>query len=299
MHNFSFLFALLLLSSLTQAQELDVDFSISTAQLQRTDPKLIENLEQDINEFINNQSFTNDTYENFEKIKVNMQLNIKNESGENTFDGELVIQAIRPVFGSEYETVLLTHVDPYVKFEYTPSLPIQHAENGFVNNLSSILSYYAFVILGYDADSFSPTGGEDFFIKAQNQMNAVPSNLSSGDSGWQSTANDKNRYWLIENMLSPKMKDFRNALYNYHRHGLDMMHSDVAEGHQTIGAALDVIKNARNNYPNAMVFQIFINSKAEEVLEIMVQAPRSHKSLAYNSLVSLDPSNRSKYNRLR
>jgi hypothetical protein len=282
-----------------KAQELNVIVNVNTPQLQKTDPKLFQDLERDLQDFLNNQSFTNEFYEQHEKIKCNFQLTIRDEIGGGTFTADLAIQSTRPVFASEYESVVLTYSDSDVKFDYAIGTPIQFAADGYINNLSSIFSYWAMIIIGLDYDTFKPQGGEEYFQKARNIVTAVPTNIANQVKGWQGVDSDRNRFWLVENLLNPKVADYRQAMYRYHRQGLDIMHNNVYAGQQSINDALGIVKSTRDAYPNNMIVQLFAIAKAEEIVEIMAKANRGIQKNTYAIMSSIDPSNRAIYIQLR
>lgn len=289
-------------SSLTyqvSAQELNAIVSVNTPQLTKTDPQLLKQLESDVQDFLANQAFTDEEYELFERIDCNFQITIRDEIGGGTFTADLAIQASRPVYGSEYESVLLSFVDSDVKFNYAQGERIQYAEDGYINNLSSILSYWALVIIGLDYDSFSPNAGTPFFEKAAAIANAVPSGVADDVQGWRAIDSDRNRYWFTENMLNPKVADYRIAMYRYHRQGLDLMHADVNQGRSNIIAALEIVKSTRDAYPNNMIVQLFAGAKTPEIVDIMGPATRTSQKKVFNVLSSIDPSNRSAYIKLR
>ena len=281
------------------AQELDAIVKVNTPQLNKTDPKLFEGLERDIQDFLNNQAFTKEEYEKHEQIKCNFQLTIRDEIGDETFTADLQIQATRPIYGSEQETVTLSYLDGDIKFNYASGTAIQFATDGYINNLSSILSYWALVIVGLDYDSFSPKGGDPYYKIAQSIASAVPTNVAEDVRGWQPADSDRNRFWFVENLLNPKVEDYRLAMYRYHLQGLDVMHLNVGAGQQSINEALGIVKSTRDAYPNNMIVQIFAISKAQEIVEVMAKASRTMQKNVYAIMSSIDPANRSTYMPLR
>ena len=186
------------------AQELSVEVSITFPKLQETDPVVFKTLERDLKDFLNQERWTDDEYKPFEKIECNFSINITTELGGNTFKADIALKAIRPVYGSEYKTVLINHVDRDVTFLYQEFQPIENGTEFFKDNLSAVFSYYVQLILGLDAGSFAPDGGAEHFHIAQNIINQIPSVVSETDKGWQSLNRKTTRYWIIENMLSPR-----------------------------------------------------------------------------------------------
>ncbi|HHS96096.1 MAG TPA: DUF4835 family protein, partial [Phaeodactylibacter sp.] len=204
------------------AQELQANVSVNTPRLQKTDPQVFKELESAITEFLNAQKWTNDEFDHEERIQINIQLNIKEELANNQFKADLIIQSSRPVYGSDYQTVMLSTVDKDILFTYEQFQPIQYSQNSFIDNLSSLLSFYAYIVIGMDYDSFSPFGGDPYFLAAQEIANTIPTDNSGKYKGWRPIDGQRNRYWIIENFLNPRMRPIRQAIYDYHRLGLDI-----------------------------------------------------------------------------
>lgn len=285
--------------SILGAQELNVDVKILTPKLQTTDPKVFETLEQEIREYMNNQKWTDDEYEQEERIDVNIQITINKELDATTFEAELSIQASRPVYQSSYESVLLSHRDVNFKFIYEQYQPIQFTENSYNDNLSSMLSYYAYIILGMDYDSFEEFGGTPYFQKAQEILNNIPSGAAATFKGWRSLDGNRNRYWIIENLLSPRIRPYRQAMYNYHRHGLDVMHKDPIAGRAIMTQAIENLKDVNRAYPNSMILQMFSNAKRSEIIEIYAPARTDEKNKIVTTMSKVDAANASEYNNIR
>jgi hypothetical protein len=281
------------------SQEFNCQISIATPKLQTADPKVFASLEGDIQEFVNEQVWTNIDYMPEEKIKLTLQLNIKEELGNNAYSADLLIQAVRPVFNSDYETPLITHSDKDVTFTYDQSTPIQFTQNIYSDNLSSILSFYVYLILGLDYDSFSPNGGDQYFQEAQNIINVIPSNAASSYKGWRSLDANQNRFWLLESITNPRTKGLRDSYYKYHRLGLDVMHNNTAQGRSEILKCLEAIDAAARSYLNAMCIQMFITTKSSEIVEIFKMGTIQEKNRSFQILRRLDPSNGTKYEKIR
>jgi hypothetical protein len=282
------------------AQELNATVRLTIPKLQTTDPRVFQTLEQSISDFLNNQRWTDLTYENNERIECAIQINITEEISQKLFKADFALQVVRPVYGSDYKTSLLTHVDKDIIFSYEEYQPIEDSRNFFKDNLSAVLTYYAVLIIGLDFDSFSELGGDPYFTVAQGIINSVPPGVAEQDAGWNSLIGNKtNRYWLIENLLSPKVKPYREAMYQYHRYGLDMMHKDPIQSQQVIMRALTSTDQVRESYPTVMVTRMFVNAKSDEILEIFKGADKATKSLVVQVMRRLDVTNANKYNVLR
>ncbi len=279
----------------TQAQELRVNVTINTPKLQTADPKVFETLKTSVEEFMNNQKWTNDAFEQEERIKMDIVITISKELSANTFEAELSLQSIRPVFNSTYETPMFKHQDKSVVFTYEQFQPLEFSQTTYLNNLTSVLGYYAYIVIGMDYDSFSPFGGEPYFQAAQDIVNRIPPNVASSVPGWRSVENNRNRYWLIENLLSPRVRPFRQAVYDYHRQGLDMMYQDVAVGRAVMTQAVEKLGDVNRSYPNSMILQVFANTKSDEIIEIYKGAGQQEKTAVTQTMERVDPPRASEY----
>ncbi len=285
--------------SWASAQELLVNVKVAAPSLTTTDPLIFQNLEVAIREFYNNTKWTSDNFEPEEKINANVQLTILEESGSNSFSGEIIVQANRPVYNSSYNTPMMSLIDNRVSFTYTDRQPIERSENSFSDNLSSILTYYAYIMIGFDYESFSQNGGEQYFRLAENTLNSVPPSFQ--DEGWQNLVrnNVRNRFTLLENLFNPRMREFRAAFYDYHRLSLDVMTEDSDKARAIMLGCMNSIRGANTSYPNSMLLNLFVDTKRDEILEIFKVADRVQKSQVYTTLTRIDPSNASKYGILR
>ena len=280
--------------------ELNATVRITVPKLQTADPKIFKTLEQQVFDFFNNQSWTDLEYEEEEKIECAFQINITEELSQNTFKADVAIQATRPVYGSTYKTSLITHVDKDIVFNYEEYQPLEDSRNFFRNNLSSVLSFYAMIIIGLDFDSFTELGGSPYFNVAQGIVNSIPPSVIDQDAGWNSLQGNKtNRFWLIENLLSPKVRPYRQAMYNYHRHGLDLMYTDVVSAQRTMLQAINTVDQVRQTYPTIMVGRMFALAKSEEILEVFKGADRGTRNQVKQVMQRLDVSNAQRYNELQ
>jgi len=281
------------------AQELKAEVTVSTPKLQTTDPAVFKTLEKDLKDFLNQERWTNDEYKPHERIDCNFSVNITGELGGNSFSADIAIKAIRPVYGTEYRTVLINHVDRDIIFNYQEFQPFQNGTEFFRDNLSAVFSFYSQWILGLDAESFTPGGGDPFFRVAQNIINQVPTAVSEADKGWQSLNRKTTRYWILENLLSPRFTSFREAWYNYHRKSLDIMYANPEQALATMVEALKEVEKTNVAYPNSIGIIMFISTKSEEIVDIMKNANRTQKSTVYDIMRKLDPANSGKYNVIR
>lgn len=291
--------ALVFTTSDISAQELDFQVTINSAKAQKAEPAVFESLQRAIREFINTRDWVGDEFISEERIKGSIQLTISDELSVNSFKAEIAIQATRPVYGSTYETALLNHVDKEVTFTFEQFEPLIYTPNVYNDNLSSIISFYVYMILGLDYDTYAPLGGNPHFQLAQEVMNAVPSETAKALGGWTSIGgSNRNRFFFLDNLMNPKVKPYRRAMYDYHRQGLDLMVSDTETGKATILAALSSIDDVHKSYPNSMIVQMFSNTKAEEIIEIFKVAGRDQKSKVTQIMGRLDPAQSSKYRKI-
>jgi Domain of unknown function (DUF4835) len=296
MKKYVLLFAGFLLMGQLAAQELQATVTINTPLLQKTDPQVFREMEVAMTEFLNSQKWTEHEYTPEERIQVNIQINITDELAANEFKGDLIIQSSRPVYGSTYQSVLVSAVDKGVVFTYQQFQPIQYSKNIFIDNLSSLLSFYAYIVIGMDYDSFSPFGGDPYFQIANDIVNIIPSDQTSRYKGWRSLDGNLTRYWIIENLLNPRMRPIRQATYDYHRLGLDLMHQDVEAGKTVLLKAVEAIQMVNKAQVNSMIVTMFADAKSSEIIEIFKEATSAQKTEIKQLMSKIDPSNSNKYN---
>jgi hypothetical protein len=285
-----FLFILAVLASFsTNAQELNFSVSIQAPNLNTTDPRVISLMESQIQEFLNTTQWTSDDFSPEERIEGNLLIAISKDDGSNGFTADFTIQSIRPIFNSTQKTTLLNYKEE-VSFTYIENQPIRNSEEKYFDNLSSVLTFYAYMAIGMDYDSFSKYGGEKYFNIVNTMILSLPSNVQLS-AGWSPSGGNRkrSRYWMVENVLNPRLRSMREAIYTYHRKGLDIMHDDPAKGKAIVLSALKSIERANESYPNAMFVQMFSDSKHDEILEIYLAADRAEKNVVYDIMIGIDP----------
>lgn len=296
-----FLFFLLLLTVLqahAQGGELNCTVRVSTPTLQRTDRKVFDQLEVSLRDFLNTTKWTNDVYEQDERIKCNFILTIKSEQDANIFEAELAVQAVRPVYGSGYETPLLSHLDKDITFQYEQFQPIEFLPDATDNqNLPAILAFYAYIILAMDYDSFSAYGGEQYLQTALQLVTNIQNSSTNRFSGWRPAdgGKNRNRYWIIENLLNPRVRPYRAAMYTYYRKGLDMFSTDPNLGKVAILQALEEIEKVNTAYFNSMIVQMFANAKKDELVEMWKVGAKAQKDRVQQIMTKIDPANSQRY----
>ena len=293
----SFLF--LLTVFFVNAQEFNAKVKINTPKLQTADPAIFKTLEKAIVQLVNGTAWTEHEYENFERINANFTINITEEISATSFRAEMLVNASRPIFSTTNETQLIAFSDPYIKFTYEQFQPLEFTKNTYDNNLTSIISFYCYMILGLDFDTFSPSGGSTYYQLAQDIITTVPPNVVNGDDGWNAgKGNGRNRYWMLENVLSPRVIPMRSAFYDYHLRGLDRMVDDAAEARKSISNAITKIAQVNRSYPNSMIVQLFAIAKGDEILQIFVVEEYSVRKKIYDAMIKIDAPNASKYDPL-
>jgi len=277
------------------AQELNCTVQINSSQVQTSDKAVFEQLQQDAFEFMNSRKWTNYNFQQSERIECSILINISAWDNIENFTASIQVQSRRPVFGSSYYTVMLNHQDKDFTFKYMIGQPIEFIENTFTSNLASVLAFYAYYIIGLDFDSFSPLGGGEFYDIAQNIVNTAQ---NAADKGWKSYENQRNRYWMVENLLNSSYADMRTALYGYHRTGFDMMAEDLSAGRQSVTDAMTNMQKVYRQRPGLFFISLFMTAKSDELVQLFTPAPPAEKMRIVSILKNLDPANSSKYNEI-
>ncbi len=276
-----------LLAAMAQAQELNCKVVIDYQNVQISDQTIFAEMEQDFTKFLNERNWTDDEFQENERIKCNILVTLSSMPSIGVYEATVQIISARPVYGSEYETVLFNFADRDWNFSYNPTRPIQYNENSFTDNVSSLLAYYAYLIIGLDYDSFSPSGGESYLQKAFDIVNNAQ---QSSFPGWQQLGSNRNRYWLIENLRNASLAPIRTANYEYHRQGMDLMHENPDQARTNILGALEKIQLANRARPRSILTISFLDAKASELANLFSEGNNAQRRKAYNLLISLDPS---------
>ena len=278
--------------------ELNCTVRINTPQLQNTDRRVFDQLEISIREFLNNTKWTKDKFELEERVKCNFIFTIKSEQENNTFEAELAVQAVRPVFGSGYETPLISHLDKDITFQYDQNQPIEFLPDATDNqNMPALLAFYVYTILGLDYDSFSQFGGDQHLLMAQQIVTNIQNSPTNRSSGWRPAdgGKNRNRYWIIENLLNPRVRPYRAAMYTYHRKGLDVFSTNAVAGKTEILNALDEVDKVNTAYFNSMITQMFANAKKDELVEMWKAGEKPQKDRVIQIMTKIDPANSRRY----
>lgn len=285
------------------AQELRVNVTVNANQITGTDKKVFTTLQNSAKEFLNGRRWGDEAYTPAERIECNFLINVTGDLGSNTYKATLTIQATRPVYNAGYVSSILNMQDNNLVFRYVEFQPLEFSDNRVVgndplaSNLTAVLAYYSYIILGLDADSFSPRGGDDFFKKALNIVNNAPDGKDV--SGWKPFEGNRNRYWLQDNLLNVKFSRFHDVMYQYHRQGLDVMYDDMNKGRSAIMNCLNMLYAIYQDIPNSMLMAVFFTSKSDELQKIFSKAPPQEKSRAVQLLSQMDVTNAVKYQQMK
>ncbi|MDE0979961.1 MAG: DUF4835 family protein [Flavobacteriales bacterium] len=275
-----------------QAQELNCRVQVIAPQIANVEGAIFESLEEAIQEFVNGRRWSEDEFMFEERIECNMQITISKAPSATSFSGSIQVQSSRPVFNSDYNSSMLLVNDGAFEITWDGSSTIQFSPDQYRDNLSSILAYYAYMILGMDYDSMVLDGGTPYYLKAQT---IVANAQNAGPSGWKASQGQQNRYWLVENMLSQTFRPVRNCLYYYHRMGLDRLYDDLERGRLTMADALIEMRQTHRIRPSSYNLQLFFLAKSDEILKIFGPAPDAEKTRLLPVLKQMDPGNISKY----
>jgi len=299
--NYRFLFLLLLLGlapalrPALHAQELQCGVIVTAPQLRVVDPKVFKSLETSIYEFMNNRTWTGDKFKMEEKIRCDINITITDELDVDRFRAQVAIQSSRPVYNSDYQTVVFNWVDKDWEFSYVEYQPLEFNENIVLSNLTSMLAYYAYIIIGMDYDSYALNGGTAHLQKAQKIVN---NSQNSVEKGWKPYDGIRNRFWLTDNLMNPRFAAYREAFYKYHRLGLDLFHEDALAPVTTITQSLTLLNGVNTSNPNSMAIQVFFNAKSDEIIGIYTDAPSKEQAQAIAMLNRMDAQNANEYRKI-
>ncbi|RIV21682.1 DUF4835 family protein [Fibrisoma montanum] len=287
------------LSGLAQAQELNCQVTINSDQLiaqQKTDFSYVNQLKTVISEFMNTRRWTNDQFTPTERINCSMNINLVKSLTQGVFEATAQIVVTRPVYGTSYETTTFSYVDRAFNFVYLPTTPIYFRENVYSDELTSLLAYYANIILAVDYDTFSRQGGNPYIQRAYAIVNLAQQ--GSVNPSWQTGGDRRNRYWLIENMQNQQLSPFRDAMYTYHRQGLDVFGANPVQVRKQTLDLLSTIRTIGQQLPNSVLLNSFFDAKGDEIYNILFEGTQPERKKAFDLLSFLDPSKTETYRKL-
>ncbi len=273
MRNFILSLIFINLSLVTYAQELNCLVTINSDQINQTNQQIFKTLERSLNDFINKTKWSNKQYKEQELVDANMFITVS-EYENNRFKANIQVQSSRPVFNTSYSSTIFNYKDNDLNFEYIEFQPLIYNENNIDSNLVAVVSYYVYIMLGLDADTFALEGGTEFYKKAQKIVTQAQGSGSSS-SGWQKTSGERTRFELIDDLLSNTYREYRIAMYNYHRKGLDILADNNSTGKQVISGTMRLLETLIKRRPNAFLIQTFFDAKSEEIKNIFSDGPKT------------------------
>lgn len=286
---------LICLPALVSGQEFMCQVSVNAAQVEGSEKKVFQTLQTAVYEFINNRKWTNYVYRPEERIECSMLITITERVSSDQFKGRINVVLQRPVYKTSYNTNLLNLVDKDFDFKYVELEPLEYNDDVYTSNLTSMVVYYLYIMLGIDADTFTKLGGTPYYEKARGVVNAAQ---NSPERGWKSFESQKNRYWLVENLMNNTYSAYREGLYSYHRLGLDLMSENMDLGRSGINDCLENVQKVNREKTGLYITQVFIDAKNEEIINIYSQAAPMDKTKAINIMKEIDPANGSKYQQI-
>jgi len=280
-------------SAAASAQELNCIVTINVGpKVQTTDRSVFDDMKNAFQIFLNTRKWTNDTYLQHEKINCSILININDMPAIGIFSASVQVQSARPVYNSNYNSLIFNFADRDWDFDYLESQPLEFNDNMYTSNITSMLAYYAYIIIGMDYDSFSELGGTPYFQRA---LQVVNNAQSSNRTGWQAIGSNRNRYWLVENLINSQFSDIRKSYYSYHRLGLDTFDKNPDQSREIILKGLKDVKKARDINPNAIAVVSFFDAKSKELANIFSDGLMPIRKEAYDLITTMDPTNQGSY----
>lgn len=293
------LLLLIFLSAGARSQELYCNVQISAQKIQGSNRQVFITMQKDVYEFMNNTVWSNMVISYAERIDCNILINLTDQISADEFRGTIQVQLKRPVFNTTYSTTMLNFIDNSFQFRYVEFQPLEFDPNVHRSNLVSVLAYYAYIILGFDADSFSPEGGTQFFQIAEK---IVSNAQNAPEMGWKpyDGSRNRNRYWLVKNILDKEYAGVRQFNYEYNINGLDRMESKIGEARTSIAESLKLIQDVFRRKPDPFMYflQLVLDAKSDEFVNIFSDAFPEEKSRVIQILTEVDPANKTKYEKI-
>lgn len=270
---------------LGKAQELNCEIIINAEQTGQTNLSVFKTLQRALNEFVNQTNWTETNFQDHERINCSMFITITSFEGES-FNGSIQVQSSRPVYGTSMITPVFNFNDEQLSFNYREYQPLNYSQNSYTSNLISVISFYVYTILGLDADTFELQGGTPYFEEA----NRIVTTAQQGSSqGWRGADGQRSRFRLNADLLANTYAEYRTALYDYHRLGLDVMHEDVLAGKEAIAGAMEKLEVMNNRRNNSLLLRSFFDAKADEIAQIYSGGPSINNIRLVQTLNSIAP----------
>lgn len=278
-----------------EAQELQCAVNISAPTV-GSDQQVYQQMQDAVMKYMNLRKWTDLVYEPQERIKCRLQILINERPSVDEFRGTIQVQLIRPVYKSTYETKVVDIQDKDLNFKFVPFQPLEFSENSYIDELTSVLNFYAFMLIGFDQETFELGGGTPYFQKAQQIVNLA---ANTPMPGWKNTDSQRNRYWLMSDMMDNSLRQIHSIFYTYHRQGLDQMEKNMALGRTSIINSIKELQKLNQRFPAKYITRVFLTAKSAELVEIFKKADMKDKAVIVPILVELDPANASEYEGIR
>ncbi|OUV69690.1 MAG: hypothetical protein CBC83_09755 [Flavobacteriales bacterium TMED123] len=283
---------ILIFASKLNAQEIFCNVQVNASQIQTSDRKVFQTLQTAIYEFVNNTKWSNTNVKNEERIECTFLINIKEKVSNDEYKASIQVQSTRPVYGTSYKSTMLNYLDNNFRFRYLEYQALEFNENTHISNLTSVLAYYVYIVLGLDFDTFSEYGGATYFIKAQNIVNNAQ---NAREIGWKAFESDKNRYWLAHDLLDTRYEEIHSCFYRYYRGGMDIMAEKSDDARYEITEALEELRGIYRENPSAFILKLFFDAKSDEIIKIYSEAFPNEQARIIKLLTEIDPANSTKY----
>jgi len=294
MRHYLLLLSILLFTGFVQAQELNCTIQINSDQIQGTNKSVFNTLQKSISDFMNNRKWTEMSFANTERIECTVNIIVK-KMDVDVFTSEIQVQSRRPIFNSAYNSTLFNFKDQSFTFNYKEFDQLELNQNTITSNLTAVLAYYAYIIIGYDMDSYSRLGGTPYFQAAENIVNSAQ---GADLTGWKAFESPRNRYALINNLMDEAFKKYRNYFYEYHRLGLDEMSTNATNARARIADGLPLLREANRSRPSAVVISSFLDAKNDELVNVFSKGSTQEKNDAVEILSDVNPAQTAKYSQI-
>lgn len=290
---------LLFTTGVAMTQELYCNVQVSAQKIQGSNREVFQNMQRDIYEFMNSMVWTDNLLSFQERIECNLLINLDEQLSADEFRGTIQIQLSRPVYNTTYESTVLNFVDNNFQFRYVEFQPLEFNPNSHTSNLVSVLAYYAYLFIGMDFDTYSQGGGTPYFQIAEK---IVTNAQNAPEAGWKpyDGSRNRNRYWLVKNILDNEYAGVRQFIYLYHLKGLDRMESDMTQARTEIYESLRRLQEVYRRRPDPFMYYmtVIIDAKADEIVNIFSQGFPEEKNRVVQILTEIDPANETKYQKI-
>ncbi len=281
----------------TESNELNCTVEVNSQKVPNANKEVFSALQEAIAEYMNTTKWTDAVFANNERIQCKLFLTVATyEDGSGKITGDLQVQSQRPVYNSSYMTTVLNFKDSKVEFEYQSGQALVFSEVDMESNLTAILNFYAYLIIGLDFDTFSERGGDPYFERAANVVRLAQ---SSGETGWKAFEDTKNRSAVLSAFTEKSTSGIREILYNYHRQGLDQMSVSVDKGRATITKSLETLKGIYDAAPMSVCLSMFKDAKLDELVNIYSKANMTEKEKVYETLYPIWPAEQNRLNEIK